>query len=775
MNDILLLMLVGGLTAVVIGFVIAIPALRFGGWSLAMASFFLVLTIPDISSIFSSYTGGLQGLIGIPIPELFGVQLGNTGLYETTLVATIVWMVLYRNLVTSRYGVVLRALRESPTMARSLGFSPRRLKTLTYSLGAFPAGVAGCLYGYISLVLVPTYFGLSLAVGVLAASILGGVESVYGVAIGAAVIQLGPQQSLAFANYAPIGYGCFLIFSAVVFRRGISGVATYVQQRAADWIAGRAVLRSPAAHPVEDDLAPIQLEPLPGRVLEVEKVSKSFGGVRAVRDVSLKARPGAVTALIGSNGSGKTTMLNLICGYNHADSGFVRLNSVDLTKLAADRRAALGLGRTFQTPTVPRGVPTWDVVASGRYRSARVGPVAAALRLPKYRRQRRADRAGALFLLETVGLADLADLDAASLPLGLRRLVEVARCLAGQPGVVLLDEPASGLSSAEVERLGAIVRAAAGAGATVILIEHNFAFVRSVADVTYVLHLGEIIASGPAAAIETDAKVIESYLGSSTSAMARRVPRPSGAVRAATGRPLLSMRDVESGYGDLRVLRGVSLDVPAGSIEVILGRNGVGKTTLLSTIAGRLPVKGGSVELDSRSLVRLPAYRCARRGISMVQEGKQIFRHRSIWENVMLGTHSLRMSRRARAELCNELLSHFPVLLSRSEEQAGGLSGGQQQMLAIVQALASRPRVLLLDEPSAGLGPLIVREVFDRIRILADNGLSVVLVEQLAEEAMGIADHVTILNDGVVVASGPPARFDDVDELHASYFGVTHS
>lgn len=193
-TDIAALMLIGGSAAVLVGVVVAVPSLRIGGWSLALASFFLVVTIPDLVSIFSKYTGGLNGLIDIPTPTLLGHSLGPSGLYEVTIVALLFWFACYRNLVTSRYGVVFRTLRESPVLTRSLGFSPLRLKTTVYALGAFPAGVAGCLYGFIFLVLEPSSFGLTLGIGIVAASVLGGVESVYGIAIGATILQLGPKS-----------------------------------------------------------------------------------------------------------------------------------------------------------------------------------------------------------------------------------------------------------------------------------------------------------------------------------------------------------------------------------------------------------------------------------------------------------------------------------------------------------------------------------------------------------------------------------------------------
>jgi branched-chain amino acid transport system ATP-binding protein/branched-chain amino acid transport system permease protein len=794
--EIIPLVIIGGLVAAIAGFVIALPALRIGGWSLAMASFFLVITLPDFVRIFQSKTGGDNGLIGIPSPKLFGTTLGTKGLYVATVAVALLWLVCYRNLVTSRYGVIFRILRESPVQARSLGFSTLRLKVLAYTLGALPAGIAGCLYGFISLIITPSDFGINLAIGIVAASVLGGVESVYGAILGAAILQLGPEESVSFAQYAPVVYGGFLIAAAVLLRSGVGGLGRLAAVRASRRLVGKAPegaavtaagsLSAHSAHAEEvatDHHALIEvLGKLAGRALDVRGVSKAFGGVKALRDVTLNAEPGRITALIGSNGSGKTTLLNVICGYTRADSGSVVFDE-PLTGMSAHRVAKQRVGRTFQTPSIPRGVSVADVVASGRFHVDQRGVLTCILRLRHYRRSRRADRVEALEMLDLVGLAAIADQEASSQPLGNRRLIELARALCGRPSLLLLDEPASGLGEHEVETLGRVVTAAARAGATVVLIEHNFGFVGRISDQVHVLHLGELIASGQAAEVSANPRVIESYLGESE---APGAAKPEiGAARTATrgaGQPataqangaaaLLEVRDLESGYGDLQVLRGVSVSLRQGTVEVILGRNGVGKTTLLSTICGQLRLWNGAITLEGRDISRQPAYRRAASGIALVQEGKRIFRNRTIMENVVLGTRTVKLSRAERRALCQSVLEQFPVLRERAGERAGGLSGGQQQMLAIAQALASRPRILLLDEPSAGLAPTIVSELFQWVRTLADEGLSVLLVEQLAQQALKVADHVTVIDDGRVTHAGAPSDFHDLRELQEAYFGA---
>ena len=785
-RDIVVLMLLAAGAAALTGVLIAIPALRIGGWSLAMASFFLVITIPDLLSLVPGYTGGLNGLIGIPTATFGGHGLADKGLFYATVAGTIVWLALYRNLVTSRYGTVFRILRESPVLAGSIGFSPRQLKVLAYGAGALPAGVAGCLSGFINFVISPQSFGLTLAIGIIAASVLGGIESIYGAVVGAAILQIGPEKSLSFAQYAPVGYGVFLVVAAILFRGGLGELGQKTSGRLSRRLLGDAAPAAPAAAaaPGGPDASPLQLklEQRQADILHVTGVSKSFGGVAALDAVSLTAEPGKVTGLIGSNGSGKTTLLNVICGYTKADIGEIAFGDLRLAAGAPHRIARLGVARTFQTPSIPRGVSVADVVASGRFVLDRCGVLPSVLRLPRYWAARRADRREALRLLEFVGLAHLADEEAVSLSLGTRRLVEVARALASKPRLVLLDEPASGLSDEEVELLGRVIRAAADAGATVVLIEHNFRFVGSVSDVVHVLHVGGLIASGTATEVANDPRVVESYLGGrGTATVPEGGPEhPGGSETAPVAAPdgyiatgaRLEVKGVVTGYGDLRVLQGVDLSLEPGSVEVVLGRNGVGKTTLLSAITGQLPLWQGSVTLDGTELGGRRAYRRAGAGISLVQEGKRIFRHRTVLENVVVGTYTLALGRRERRVWCESILEQFPILVERRDQPAGGLSGGQQQMLALAQALAARPRVLLLDEPSAGLAPAIVEVVFERVRALADTGLSVMLVEQLAEKALPIADHVTVIDDGKIVASGAPEQFHDLRELQEAYFGA---
>lgn len=237
----------------------------------------------------------------------------------------------------------------------------------------------------------------------------------------------------------------------------------------------------------------------------------------------------------------------------------------------------------------------------------------------------------------------------------------------------------------------------------------------------------------------------------------------------------LNVDAVTGGYGDLTVLHEVSLRVESGKLLVVLGRNGAGKTSLMAAIAGLLPtVRSGTVSIDDHEISALPAHKRAAAGIGLVQEGKRIFRKRTVEENLLLGTYSSAgwsMRSPARKAALAAAYDRFPVLHEKRTDRAGGLSGGQQQMLAIAQALAAGPSVLLLDEPSAGLAPAVRTEVFAEATRLRDEGLAVVVVEQLVDVALDVADSVAVLDSGRIVSSGPPEDYRDGSLLQEIYLG----
>ncbi|WP_218004496.1 ABC transporter ATP-binding protein [Microtetraspora niveoalba] len=237
------------------------------------------------------------------------------------------------------------------------------------------------------------------------------------------------------------------------------------------------------------------------------------------------------------------------------------------------------------------------------------------------------------------------------------------------------------------------------------------------------------------------------------------------------GTPLLRVRNLGTGYGDLRVVWDVSLDVRPGRLTVLLGRNGAGKTTTLRAVSGLNKAVAGTVELDGRDVTRLAPHQRVRLGMAYVQEGKRVFHRQTVEQNLLLGGYTLKMRRAALREEIQRIYELFPVLGEKRGLLAGSMSGGQQQMLAIGQALMARPKLLLLDEPSGGLAPAIVSEVMERIGQLKETGLGILLVEQAVEASVRVADQVAVIDMGRVVVSASADEVDDLGVLRDAYFG----
>lgn len=238
---------------------------------------------------------------------------------------------------------------------------------------------------------------------------------------------------------------------------------------------------------------------------------------------------------------------------------------------------------------------------------------------------------------------------------------------------------------------------------------------------------------------------------------------------------MLQATGVSGGYGDIRVLWGVDVAVRDGYVTCVLGRNGAGKTSLLNAVAGFLPtISAQAISLGDQDIRGMAPYRRVRAGLGYVQENKQIFRQRTVEDNLLLGGYTLAGQRKrnaARQAALDKAYERFPMLAERRKTVAGSLSGGQQQMLAIAQALMPEPRLLMLDEPSAGLAPAVAKDVFAMVSALRETGLSILLVEQVVEAALEISDDVVVLDNGRVMASGPVSEFQDPAVIQAIYLG----
>ena len=513
--------------------------------------------------------------------------------------------------------------------------------------------------------------------------------------------------------------------------------------------------------------------------LEVRGLSVRFGGVSAVQGVSLAAPMGSITGLVGPNGAGKTTTFNACSGLVRPSDGAIVLHGRDVSSLGPSGRSRLGLGRSFQRVELFSSLTVRENVALGR--EASLAGANPARQLVSSSGQRATVRRAVEDAIELTGIGPLADLQAGLLPTGQRRMVELARVLAGPFDLLLLDEPSSGLDAGETRRFGEILTGAiAERGVGILLVEHDMALVRQVCQKIYVLDFGQMIFEGSAAAMLASPTVRNAYLGSESGMALGSDSGMAGAVVAGAPPPgapspravppceqtMLELEGITAGYGETVVLRDVSLSVPDSGVVALLGPNGAGKTTTLRAASGLIRPISGRVLLDGEDVTGLKPYAMARRGLCHLPEGHGIFPSLTVKENIVLSSPKGR-----ERESLVRAGDQFPVLAARLGQQAGSLSGGEQQMLSLVRASLTNPRIVVVDEASLGLSPLLVDRVFDALRQIVAGGTALLLVEQYVTRALDLADTAYIMNRGQVVHSGAASDLQG-EEVFERYLGI---
>ncbi|WP_019903156.1 branched-chain amino acid ABC transporter ATP-binding protein/permease [Methylobacterium sp. 77] len=736
-----------GLLSAVLGGLLSIPAMRVKGPYLAMVTIAFGFIVEHGLIEGGALTGGQNGLVIATGPTLFGHPFLERELAILSVLGAGLALYGFHRLARSRLGLAMRAVRDADVAASSLGFDPVRVKTLAFMISAALTGLAGAVLPPLMLFIAPSSFPFTQSILFVLSVVVGGAGTVLGPLFGALVTVLLPETLSGLAEYRLLFFGLATLVVLWLVPAGIVGSLARLLPRRASETAPK------SAGDVASYLAQQRSE-----ALSVEGIGITFGGIKAAQDVSLSAAPGAVTSIIGPNGAGKTTVLNMVSGFYRPSAGAIRLAGQDgagrnLAGLPAHRIARAGIARTYQTTRLFGSLSVLDnvalAIAPGRL--FRVGM--------------RGDSAEAAALLAFVGYAGALHRPAAELPHVDRRLVEIARALAGRPRVLLLDEPAAGLTRADTDRLGELLRRIARCGVVVVLVEHDMPLVMGISDHILVMDAGRPIARGDAATVRADPGVLRAYLGGAdTPARPRQSPwtGPADAV--------LSALDLTAGYGAAPVLDRLSLDVRPGETVALLGANGAGKSTAMRSLSGLLRPVEGAVILEDRAIAGLPAHAIARLGLALVPEGRQVFPELSVVENLRLGAHG-----RGTPIDPNEveaLLDRFPRLRDRADSRAGLLSGGEQQMLAIARGMMAHPRILLLDEPSLGLAPAMINALYAVVAELRDQGVTILIVDQMAALALTVADRGYVLEQGRVVASGTAAELSADEALAAAYLGA---
>ncbi len=792
------LLLAGAVVAVPVGVLMALPALRLQGLYLALATLafarlaeFVIFDQPEVFGGAGRRIGNLEvfgatpakpfTILGIHFPEDAGFVL---------FVAAMFCVFGFAIVLTRRgaFGRRLVAMKDSPAACATLGVNLTSTKVAVFALSAAIAGFGGAMLGMLRGSASTANFQVLQGLPYVILIVVAGASVVSGALLGAVLFQL-PVFLLdrlgAWEVRLPIvsTFKPFVIWNRL--STGFLGIA--LGRRPDGIVPGVSSELEERRRPRSPSVPVNEARSLPARstaalprelgevVLTVDDVVVRFGGLCALDGVSFAVRERGITGLIGPNGAGKTTLFNVITGLQVPTSGAVRISDEDITNAKPHTRARMGIGRTFQrletfgTLTVRENVL---VGAEMRRRWSRDTFDANVLTTE---------------LIERVGLQSVADEKVDTLATGTARLVEVARALAGNPKVLLLDEPSAGLNEHETRALGSLLGDLTREGLAVLLVEHDMSLVMAACDHIHVLDFGSLIAEGSPADVQANPEVQVAYLGSDEQGRARHgglvevAAREAGAEadlpvttdadasrrRERTGGhgDALVLRDVRAAYGLIDVLHGIDLTIPTGSVFALLGPNGAGKSTTLRVASGLLKPTGGAVEALGVDVTGDSADRIARRGVCLVPEGRGVFPNLTVLENLRMATYSGTDF----ATVAERAFQRFPRLRDRRKQVAGTLSGGEQQMLAMARALATEPRLLLLDELSMGLAPLIVEELYEVVARIAADDVSILVVEQFAHEALGIADVAAVMLHGRIEHTGAPR--DIGDALSRTYLG----
>ena len=491
-----LALLLGVGVAALAGAILGLTTLRLGGHYLAMITISFQQIFDLVLNNWIAVTHGPDGVSGIERPMLAGIDLSDNRRYLLFCVVALYLLICFVWwLPNTRLGRAMRSVRENELAASVVGVHTLRTKVIAFTISAALGGISGGLYAggfaYIS----PDNCNFARSVEFLTMVLLGGAQSPFGAALGTVLLILLPEWFRFLKQIYLAAYGLAVILIMVFLPEGLWGLVSGAWRR----VRGVIPLALPANIPA------LNLEvPAKGNapILKLENLQKHFGGLKAVDGIDLEVTRGTVHALIGPNGSGKTTSLNVLNGIYKPTAGKIMVDGIDVTDLAPHERAGHGVGRTFQNIRLFPALSVLENVMVGAQRDN--NPIASGNAALLER---------ALSALQFVGLADRAHLIVRNLPYGHQRLVEIARVLAGRPKLLLLDEPAAGLNQTEKQELVGLLKRLRGHGLTIFLIDHDMGLVEKISDKITVLNFGKKIAEGTPAEVLRHPEVIAAYLG----------------------------------------------------------------------------------------------------------------------------------------------------------------------------------------------------------------------------------------------------------------------
>jgi ABC-type branched-subunit amino acid transport system ATPase component/ABC-type branched-subunit amino acid transport system permease subunit len=487
----------------IFGLIVGLPALRLRTFYFAITTLGFATIVTQVALAWQSVTGGGVGVAGPIFPDPFASQWGFY-YFCFGLAAICTWMTV--NVAASRFGRALTAIRDAEVAAEASGIAkPALLGTVFLFSGAL-AAVAGGLFAALQSYITPDAFTLDLSILFFIAILIGGRGSILGPLLGTILLTVLPEFAAPLVAWSTFLYAVLLLVIVLAIPGGIAEILDFKNRRPLE--SDRAIIPRP-----ELLKSLLGVAPTDAGALTLEEVALSFGGVRAIDGLDLEIRPGQVHGLIGPNGSGKTTTLNVISGYYTQQRGAVRLNGAALPVFARHLRAQMRIARTFQTPRIVGSASVLENVMIGGTIDGEGTFVESVLSLPRHRRDEAALRSTTMLALAAVGLELLAPVRADRLQHSELRFTEIARALMLRPAFLLLDEPAAGLSAEEIERLGALILAIARAGTGVLVVEHHPDLIFDICHHVTVLNLGKILAAGTPTEIRAHREVVNAYLG----------------------------------------------------------------------------------------------------------------------------------------------------------------------------------------------------------------------------------------------------------------------